>query len=67
LKEDKEAMLKEIADRYNSQLDPIFAAARLWIDDIVDPANTRQIISRCISIASNNPQIPKFNPGVIQV
>lgn len=66
-KEDKERMLKEIADRYNSELDPLYAAARLWVDGIVDPADTRQIISRCIEIASNNPNIPKFNPGVIQV
>jgi len=66
-KEEKERMLKEISDRYNSELDPLYAAARLWVDGIVDPAETRQIISRCIEIASNNPYIPKFNPGVIQV
>ncbi|MBI4811632.1 MAG: acyl-CoA carboxylase subunit beta, partial [Ignavibacteriales bacterium] len=66
-KEDKERMLKEIADRYNNELDPLYAAARLWVDGIVDPADTRQIISRCIEIALNNPNIPKFNPGVIQV
>ena len=66
-KEDQEKMLSEIANRYNSELDPLYAAARLWIDGIVDPADTRQIISHCIQIASNNPNIPKFNPGVIQV
>ena len=66
-KEDQEKMLSEIANRYYSELDPLYAAARLWIDGIVDPADTRQIISHCIEIASNNPNIPKFNPGVIQV
>ena len=66
-KEDQEKMLNEIANRYNSELDPLYAAARLWIDGIVDPADTRQIISHCIQIAANNPYIPKFNPGVIQV
>jgi 3-methylcrotonyl-CoA carboxylase beta subunit len=66
-KEEQERMLKEIADRYNAELDPLFAAARLWVDDIVDPAEMRTIISRCIEIASNNPYIPQFNPGVLQV
>ncbi|MBI5475760.1 MAG: acyl-CoA carboxylase subunit beta [Ignavibacteriales bacterium] len=66
-KEDKDKMLKEISDRYNTELNPLYAAARLWIDDIVDPINMRQIISRCIEISANNSVVPKFNPGVIQV
>lgn len=66
-KEEKEKMLKEIADRYSIELDPLFAAARLWVDGIIDPAETRKYISRGIEMASNNPNIPKFNPGVIQV
>lgn len=66
-KEEQERMLKEIYDRYESEMDPLFAAARLWVDCIVDPAETRQIISRCIGIAANNPNVPQFNPGVIQV
>lgn len=66
-KEEQEKMLKEISDRYAEQLDPLFAAARLWVDGIVDPAETRSLISRCIEIAANNPNIPQFNPGVLQV
>src|ERR1041385_4583919 len=66
-KEDQEKLLKEIQDRYESELDPLFAAARLWVDGVIDPLETRQIISRGIEMASNNPAIPKFNPGVIQV
>lgn len=66
-KETQEKMLKEISDRYNSELDPLFAAGRLWVDGIIDPLETRQITSRGIEIASNNPYIPRFNPGVIQV
>jgi 3-methylcrotonyl-CoA carboxylase beta subunit len=66
-KEQQEKMLKEIADRYNTELDPFYAAARLWVDGIVDPVDTRRIVSRGIEIASNNPNIPHFNPGVIQV
>jgi len=65
--QEKQKLLKEISDRYESELDPFFAAARLWVDGIVDPVDTRGIISRGIEMASNNPDIPKFNPGVIQV
>ncbi|MBI1804580.1 MAG: acyl-CoA carboxylase subunit beta [Ignavibacteria bacterium] len=66
-KQEQEKMLKEITDRYNTELDPLFAAARLWVDGIIDPAETRNVISRCIGVAANNPHIPRFNPGVIQV
>jgi acetyl-CoA carboxylase carboxyltransferase component len=66
-KDEQERMLREISDRYNSELDPLFAAARLWVDGIIDPAEMRASISRCIEIAANNPHIPQFNPGVIQV
>jgi acetyl-CoA carboxylase carboxyltransferase component len=66
-KDEQQKMLKEISDKYASELDPLYAAARLWVDGIIDPAETRQIISRAIGIAANNPNIPKFNPGVIQV
>ena len=59
-------LLKEIQARYESELDPLFSAARLWVDGIIDPLDTREIISRGISMASHNPDIPRFNPGVIQ-
>ncbi len=65
--EEKQKLLREIADRYERELDPYYAAARLWVDGIIDPADTRQIISRGIEMASNNPVIPAFNPGVLQV
>jgi 3-methylcrotonyl-CoA carboxylase beta subunit len=66
-KEEQQAMLKEISDRYNEQLDPLYAAARLWVDAIIDPVETREFLSRGIAMATNNPDIPRFNPGVIQV
>jgi 3-methylcrotonyl-CoA carboxylase beta subunit len=65
--EEKQKLLKEISDRYERELDPYYAAARLWVDGIIDPVDTRQIISRGIEMASNNPVIPPFNPGVLQV
>ena len=66
-KEEQQKLLKEVSGRYETELDPLFAAARLWVDGIIDPAETRQIISRGIEIAANNPNLPRFNPGVIQV
>ncbi len=60
-------LLKEIQERYEREMDPLFGAARLWVDGIVDPAETRQIVSLGISMASHNPDIPRFNPGVLQV
>lgn len=65
-KERQSALLKEIQDRYESELDPFFAAARLWVDGIIDPIETRGVISRGIEMANQNPDIPRFNPGVIQ-
>jgi acetyl-CoA carboxylase carboxyltransferase component len=66
-KDQQEKLLKEISQRYGCELDPLYAAARLWVDGIIDPVETRGIISRGIEIASNNPDIPRFNPGVLQV
>jgi acetyl-CoA carboxylase carboxyltransferase component len=65
--EEQDAILKEIKDRYDSQTDPLYAAARLWVDGIIDPAETRRVVSYCLECANNNPDIPKFNPGVLQV
>jgi acetyl-CoA carboxylase carboxyltransferase component len=65
-KEKQAKLLKETQDRYEAELDPLFAAARLWIDGIVDPSETRDVISRGIEMATHNPEIPKFNPGVHQ-
>lgn len=66
-KDEQQKLLKEISEKYEHELDPLYAAARLWVDDIIDPVETRQFISRTIELASNNPGIAKFNPGVIQV
>ncbi len=64
--DDKKQFLDEITKRYDEQTNVLYAAARLWIDGIIDPAKTRDVVSHCISLANNNPDIPKFNPGVIQ-
>jgi acetyl-CoA carboxylase carboxyltransferase component len=59
-------LLADIQRRYERESDPYFAAARLWVDGIIDPAETRDVVSTGIAMAVNNPEIPKFNPGVIQ-
>jgi acetyl-CoA carboxylase carboxyltransferase component len=61
------SMLKEIKDHYDEHADPLYAASRLWVDGIIDPAETRKIISYSLECTNNNPDMPKFNPGVIQV
>ncbi|MGA9121256.1 MAG: acyl-CoA carboxylase subunit beta [Bacteroidota bacterium] len=60
------ALLDEIRSRYEREMDPLFAAARLWVDAIIDPAETRRVISRGMTMAAYNPVIPRFNPGVLQ-
>lgn len=64
--EDKKKLLEDIQKSYNDKSSSLYAAARLWIDEIIDPAKTREYVSRSIEIANNNPDIPKFNVGVIQ-
>jgi 3-methylcrotonyl-CoA carboxylase beta subunit len=64
---EKEAkLLKEITDRYNSQTTPYYAASRLWVDGIIDPLETRKVISMGIEAANQSPIVKKFNVGVIQ-
>ncbi|CAN5654192.1 carboxyl transferase domain-containing protein [soil metagenome] len=63
---DKKIFLDEIKDRYEKQTDVLYAASRLWVDEIIDPADTRKVVSYCIELANNNPDLPKFNVGVMQ-
>lgn len=65
-KEQQAQLLAEIQQRYEKETDPYFAAARLWVDGIIDPVDTRAVVSTGLSMAAHNPDIPKFNPGVIQ-
>ena len=64
---EKEAeLLKEITDRYNTQTTPWYAAARLWVDGIIEPLETRKVISMGIEAANHAPIEKAFNVGVIQ-
>ncbi|MBC7383390.1 MAG: acyl-CoA carboxylase subunit beta [Bacteroidia bacterium] len=64
--EDKAALLKNITDRYTKQTSPYYAAARLWVDAIIDPVDTRKWISMGIEAANNAPITKEFKPGVIR-
>ena len=65
--EEKKKLLNDILKSYDEKSTPLYAAARLWVDEIINPAQTREWISMCLEVANNNPDIPKFNPGVLQV
>ena len=65
--EEEKLLLDTIKDRYYQQTTPYYAAARLWVDGIIDPAQTRQIISEGINAANQNPHIESFSTGVFQV
>ena len=59
-------LFNTIQERYNSQTSPYFAASHLWIDAIIDPLETRKIISTGIEAANNAPIKEAYNPGIIQ-
>jgi len=63
---DRAALYDEIKSTYDAQADPRYGAARLWIDAIIDPAKTRDILITALEACSMNPDIPRFNPGVLQ-
>jgi 3-methylcrotonyl-CoA carboxylase beta subunit len=65
-KEEQEELLRSIQQSYETQTSPYYAAARLWVDGIIDPADTREVISTCIEATNHNPELRRFNPGVIQ-
>ena len=64
---DEQKLLSELKEKYEKQTSPYYAAARLWVDEIIDPLNTRTLISEGISAANNNPIIESYNTGIIQV
>jgi acetyl-CoA carboxylase carboxyltransferase component len=63
---EKAAIYEEIRTTYDAQADPRYGAARLWIDAIIDPAQTRHILIQALEACALNPNVPRFNPGVLQ-
>lgn len=64
--EDRKRLFDEIKSAYDAQADPRYGAARLWIDSIIDPAETRTALICALEAASLNPDVANFNPGAIQ-
>jgi 3-methylcrotonyl-CoA carboxylase beta subunit len=65
-KEDEKHLLDTITERYTNQTSPYYAAARLWVDAIIDPKDTRKWISMGIEMANHAPLTKRYNVGVIQ-
>jgi acetyl-CoA carboxylase carboxyltransferase component len=65
--ENEEKLLNEMMDKYAAQTTAVYAAARLWVDAIIDPQKTRKIISENLAAANHNPKIEEFKTGVLQV
>jgi 3-methylcrotonyl-CoA carboxylase beta subunit len=63
---DRAALYDEIKSTYDAQADPRYGAARLWIDAIIDPTKTRDVLITALEACAMNPDVPKFNPGVLQ-
>ncbi len=64
--EKEKALFDSISSKYEEQTTPYYAASRLWVDAIIDPIQTRSVISKGIEVANKAP-VEKFNPGVFQV
>jgi len=64
--EDRKKLYDDVRDTYTRQMDPRYGAARLWIDRIIDPIETREAITWALRAARHNPDVPKFNVGILQ-
>ncbi|MGB9203606.1 MAG: acyl-CoA carboxylase subunit beta [Terriglobales bacterium] len=64
--EERKDLFDSTKKTYDEQTDPRYGAARLWIDKIIDPMETRQAITQALEAASLNPDVPEFKVGVLQ-
>jgi acetyl-CoA carboxylase carboxyltransferase component len=62
----RKELYESVRGTYEHQTDPRYAAARLWVDAIIDPAHTRDALTWALEAASLNPVIPEFKTGVLQ-
>ena len=65
--EDRASIIAEVKARYEEQSDPRYAAARLWVDEIIMPADTRDVLIRCLELCDHQTQLPVPNFGLLQV
>jgi acetyl-CoA carboxylase carboxyltransferase component len=64
--EEKKELYESVKRTYDDQTDPRYGAARLWIDKIIDPVETREAIVQALEAAALNPDVPEFKVGVLQ-
>jgi acetyl-CoA carboxylase carboxyltransferase component len=64
--EERKELFDSTKQTYEEQTDPRYGAARLWIDKIIDPMETRQAITQALEAASLNPEVAEFKVGVLQ-
>ncbi|MBV9342019.1 MAG: acyl-CoA carboxylase subunit beta, partial [Acidobacteria bacterium] len=64
--EQKKQLFESVKQTYDEQMDPRYGAARLWIDRIIDPVETRDAITTALEAAALNPDIAEFKVGVLQ-
>jgi acetyl-CoA carboxylase carboxyltransferase component len=64
--EEKKERLADIQKRYADAMNPRYAAARLWVDGIIDPRQTREVVAHALEACANNPEVPEFKTGVLQ-
>jgi len=65
--EAEKELLDQLKSQYDKQTTAYYAAARLWVDEIIDPADTRKVISEGIAAANHQPIMAEFNLGLLQV
>ena len=63
---EKRELFESVKRTYDEQTDPRYGAARLWIDKIIDPVDTREAIIQALEAASLNPDVAEFKVGVLQ-
>jgi 3-methylcrotonyl-CoA carboxylase beta subunit len=64
--EERKELFESVKKTYDNQTDPRYGAARLWIDKIIDPIETRDAIAQALEAAALNPDVPEFKVGVLQ-
>ncbi len=63
---EKKELFDSTKAAYDEQTDPRYAAARLWVDAIIDPRKTRDVLRTALEAVALNPEVPHFNPGILQ-
>ncbi len=63
---ERAALLAEIQKKYDDAMNPRYAASRLWVDELIEPTDTRRLVSRALLCAANNAVVPPFRTGVLQ-